>query len=83
MKEEVLVDRAKESLVTLAATMIDHQLDIRTSPSKAVFAKADLSPEIAVGLLRLTPVARTVMRFDPEKKGCRKEPQDTVHNQLS
>ena len=67
MKEEVLVDRVKECLVKLAATMVDHQLDIRTSPSKAVFAKADLKSEIAIGLLRLTPVARSVMRFNPEK----------------
>ena len=66
MKEEVLVDRVKKCLVRLAATMIDHQLDIR--PSKAIYAKADLTSEIAVGLLRLTPVARTAMRFDPEKR---------------
>ena len=74
MKEEILLDRVKECLVRLAATMIDHQLDIRTSPSKAIFAKADLKSEIAIGVLRLTPVARTVTKFNPEKKGCRKEP---------
>ena len=73
MKGEVVVDRVKECLVRLAATMIDHQLDIRTSPSKAVFAKADLKSEIAVGILRLTPVDRTVTMFNPGKE-CRKEP---------
>ena len=68
MKEEVLVDRVKECLVRPAATMIDHQLDIRTSPPKAIYAKADLASKIAVGLLRLTPVARTLVKFDPEKR---------------
>ena len=83
MKEDVLVGRVVECLVTLAATMIDHQLDIRISPSKGIYAKADLTSEIAIGLLRLTPVASSVMKFDPNKIGCRREPQDTVHNHLS
>ena len=72
MKEDVLVGRVKECLVRLAATMIDHQLDIRTSPSKGIYAKADLTSEIAIGLLRLTPVASSVMKFDPKKKGAEK-----------
>ena len=74
MKEDVLVGRVKECLVTLAATMIDHQLDIRTSPSKGIYAKADLTSEIAIGLLRLTPVTRSVMKFDPKKRVPQRTP---------
>ena len=67
LRDEILVDRIKECLMTLAATMIDHPLDIRTSPSKAVFAKSDLKSEIGVGELRLTPVSRWVTMFNPRK----------------
>ena len=73
-KADSIVDRVKECLLALAGTMIDHKLDIRTSPSKAVFAKADLESEIAIGKLRLAPVFRTYSIFNPQKKGRRKEP---------
>ena len=68
LKDEILVDRVKECLVALAATMIDHPLDVRASPSKAVFAKSDLKSEIGVGKLRLTPVAKSVKMFNPRKR---------------
>jgi len=81
MKNDILTCRVNECLVTLAATMIDHALDVRISPSRAVFAKADLKSEIAVGTLRLTPVAGSVKMFDENKKGAVRNPrtQCTTH----
>ena len=65
LKAEELVNHIKECLMTLAVTMIDQPLTVRTLPSKAVFAKS----EIGVGKLRLSPVTGSVTLFDPRKKG--------------
>ena len=69
-KDNLIPERVRECMLALANTMIDHQLDIRSLPSRAVFAKADLESEIAVGKLRLTPVSRSYTLFDGSKKGA-------------
>ena len=74
-KTDLIPDRVRECMQVLAKTMIDHRLDIRTSPSKAVFAKADLESDIAVGKLRLTPVSRSYTLFDGSKKGAVDHPR--------
>ena len=51
--------------MTLAETMIDQPLIVRTLPSKAVLAASD----IAIGKLRLSPVIGSVVLFNPRKKG--------------
>jgi len=62
----IIVERVKECLMTLARTMIDPSLDVRTEPNKAVLAKQD----IGSGELRLSPVAKVVTLFNPRIKGA-------------
>ena len=49
--------------MTLAVTMVDQPLTVRTHPSTAIFAKS----EVAVGKLRLSPVAKTVHLHSKKK----------------
>ena len=74
-KTDFIPDRVRECMQVLAKTMIDHRLDVRPQPSKAVFAKADLESDIAVGKLRLTPVSRSYTLFDGSKKGAVDHPR--------
>ena len=60
----IIVERVKECLMTLARTIIDPSLDVRTDPNKAVLAKQD----IGSGELRLSPVAKYVSLFNPHAK---------------
>ena len=65
--DDILVSRAKECLLTVARTMTDHPLTIRTSPSKAVMSKS--KKDIAAGSLRLSPVTPSVSVYNAQKKG--------------
>ena len=65
--DDILVSRAKECLLTVARTMTDHPLTIRTSPSKAVISKS--KKDIAAGTLRLSPVTPSVSVYNAQKKG--------------
>ena len=62
--DSVLVNRVKECLITLAMTMADQPLIVRTSPVRGVVSKS----EIGVGKLRLSPVTTAVLPFNAKKK---------------
>ena len=53
---EILEDRIREALLMRAREIPDHQLIVRTDPTKAVFA----DKEFAVGKLKLSPFAKVV-----------------------
>ena len=65
MKADIMSSRVKECLMTLAETMIDQPIIVRTSPTNAVIAKS----EIALGKLRLSPVTGSMVLFNSRKKG--------------
>ena len=67
LQAAILADRVKEAFMILAETMVDQPLIVRTHPYTAIFAKS----EVAVGKLRLSPVAKTVHLY------TKKRPQPT------
>ena len=74
LKDEVLVSRVKECMMTLATTMIDHPLTIRTSPSRLVISNS----EIEAGKLRLSPVTSSVSLYDEKKRKGIIDPRNTL-----